>query len=121
MGVKVIGNENITPEEISISQWEAYELPQDIAAEEALNTLLVWMKKWNLEQLITKTKILIAPSYQLRIAKALITNFHQPQSTLLLLIAAIVGDDWKRIYNYALDNDFRFLSYGDGSLLWKQD
>jgi len=67
--------------------------------------------------LITKTQLLIAPNYQLRIAKALITNFHQPQSTLLLLVAAIIGDDWRRMYEYALDNDFRFLSYGDGCLL----
>ena len=121
MGVKVIGNEDISSEEISIVQWEAYELPQDIIAKDALNALLNWMKKWQLEKLMTKTKILIAPGYQLRVAKALITNFHQPQSTLLLLIAAIVGNDWKKIYEYALENDFRFLSYGDGSLLWKRE
>ncbi|TKK65251.1 S-adenosylmethionine:tRNA ribosyltransferase-isomerase [Ilyomonas limi] len=121
MGVKVIGNENILAENISVMQWEAYHLPQDITPADALQSLLNWMKKMQIEKLITKTKILIAPGYQLRIAKALITNFHQPQSTLLLLIAAIVGDDWKRIYAYALANDFRFLSYGDGSLLWKRE
>jgi S-adenosylmethionine:tRNA ribosyltransferase-isomerase len=119
MGVKVSRNENIAPEEISITQWEAYNLPQNITAEDALAALLTWIKKLQIDKLITKTKILIAPGYQLRIAKALITNFHQPQSTLLLLIAAIVGEDWKKIYEYALENDFRFLSYGDGSLLWR--
>lgn len=96
-------------------------MPQSIAPLEALQALLHWIDKWKIEKLVTKTQILIAPGYQLRVAKALITNFHQPQSTLLLLIAAIVGDDWKRIYQYALENDFRFLSYGDGSLLWKQE
>jgi S-adenosylmethionine:tRNA ribosyltransferase-isomerase len=121
MGVKAIGNENILPEDIGITQWEAYHLPKDVAPEDALQALLSWMQKMQIEKLITKTKILIAPGYQLRIAKALITNFHQPQSTLLLLIAAIVGDDWKRIYDYALAHDFRFLSYGDGSLLWKRE
>jgi S-adenosylmethionine:tRNA ribosyltransferase-isomerase len=121
MGVKVIDNKAVLPEDISITQWEAYHLPQDITPEDALKALLAWMQKMQIEKLITKTKILIAPGYQLRIAKALITNFHQPQSTLLLLIAAIVGDDWKRIYDYALAHDFRFLSYGDGSLLWKRE
>ena len=121
MGVKVTTNKNILPEEISISQWEAYQLSHDISPESALQALLSWMQKVHLDKLITKTQVLIAPGYQLRIAKALITNFHQPQSTLLLLIASIVGDDWKRIYDYALQHDFRFLSYGDGSLLWKRE
>jgi S-adenosylmethionine:tRNA ribosyltransferase-isomerase len=71
-----------------------------------------------MDSIAATTQILIAPGYKLRIAKGIITNFHQPQSTLLLLIAAIVGDDWRRIYDYALKNNFRFLSYGDGSLLW---
>jgi len=121
MGVKVIDNKDILPKSISLSQWEAYHLPQDIAANDALQALYFWMQEMNIEKLIAKTKILIAPGYRLRIAKALITNFHQPQSTLLLLIAAIVGDDWKKIYDYALEHDFRFLSYGDGSLLWNRE
>jgi S-adenosylmethionine:tRNA ribosyltransferase-isomerase len=78
------------------------------------------MENNNTEKIITKTHILIAPGYDLKIAKAIITNFHQPQSTLLLLIAAVVGNDWKKIYQYALDNEFRFLSYGDGCLLWNR-
>jgi len=68
--------------------------------------------------LITTTQILIGPPYKPRIAKGLITNFHQPQSTLLLLVAALINEDWKKVYDYALQHDFRFLSYGDGCLLW---
>jgi S-adenosylmethionine:tRNA ribosyltransferase-isomerase len=106
-------------EDIAIQQWDAYELPQDVDKQIALQALLNWMNANNLNRIICKTQIIIAPGYTLKIADGLITNFHQPQSTLLLLIAAIVGDKWKEIYNYALANDFRFLSYGDGSLLWK--
>ena len=78
------------------------------------------MEKNKAQRLVTRTQIIIAPGYQLRIAKALITNFHQPQSTLLLLIAALIGDDWRRVYDHALQNNFRFLSYGDGCLLYPQ-
>ena len=102
-----------------ITQWEVYDsLEQTMPAADALQTLLQWMKKNNTERLIAKTQIIIAPGYSFRIAKGLITNFHQPNSTLLLLVAALVGDDWKKVYDYALQNDFRFLSYGDGNLLW---
>jgi len=66
-----------------------------------------------------KTQIIIAPGYQFKIATGLITNFHQPQSTLLLLVAAFIGENWRKVYDHALENDFRFLSYGDGSLLWR--
>jgi S-adenosylmethionine:tRNA ribosyltransferase-isomerase len=71
----------------------------------------------NIQRLICRTRILIAPGYSARMVNGIITNFHQPQSTLLLLIAALVGDEWKRLYQYALDNDFRFLSYGDGMMI----
>lgn len=102
-----------------LSQWEAYELAEkNITTKKALQALLDWMDVNKLERLIAKTQILIAPGYTFRIIKGLITNFHQPQSTLLLLVAALVGEDWKKIYEYALQNEFRFLSYGDGSLLW---
>ena len=105
-----------------VSQWEAYELLEgNITATEALQSLVKWMDENKLERLVTKTQILIAPGYQFKIIKGLITNFHQPQSTLLLLVAALIGEDWKTIYNYALQNDFRFLSYGDGSLLWRNE
>lgn len=83
------------------------------------------MDENKLERLIAKTQILIAPGYEFKIIKGLVTNFHQPQSTLLLLVAALIGDDlptgqagWKKVYDYALQNNFRFLSYGDGCLLW---
>ena len=102
-------------------QWEAYELAEkNIAVKDALHVLLNWMNKNNMERFVTKTQILIAPGYEFKIVKGLITNFHQPQSTLLLLVAALIGDDWRKVYDYALQHDFRFLSYGDGSLLWSR-
>ncbi|MBO9658376.1 MAG: S-adenosylmethionine:tRNA ribosyltransferase-isomerase [Chitinophagaceae bacterium] len=114
LGVKVSMGEEIN----GLSQWEVYDLPvQDMPAAQALTHLITWMEKNKLQQLITKTQIIIAPGYTFRIAKGLITNFHQPQSTLLLLIAALIGPGWKDLYQYALEHDFRFLSYGDGCLL----
>jgi len=107
---------------LGLLQWEAYELmDKNITAKEALESLIQWMKENQLEQLLAKTQILIAPGYQFKIVNGLITNFHQPQSTLLLLVAALIGDDWKRVYDHAMNNNFRFLSYGDGSLLWKRE
>ncbi len=104
---------------LQLQQWEAYDIAeQNIPSAEALQSLLSWMEKNKTERLITKTRIIIAPGYKPRIAKALITNFHQPQSTLLLLVAALIGRDWRKVYDHALQNDFRFLSYGDGCLLW---
>lgn len=118
MGVKQL-NPGDQPS-IALSQWEAYELAKkNIPVRDALAALLHWMKEHKLERLVTKTQILIAPGYHFKIINGLITNFHQPQSTLLLLVAALVGEDWRKIYDYALQNDFRFLSYGDGSLLWR--
>lgn len=103
-----------------LEQWDAYELNEkNVSVKDAFNSLLNWMEKTNTIRLITKTRLLIAPGYEFKVIKALITNFHQPQSTLLLLVAALTGKDWRNIYNYALENNFRFLSYGDGSLLWK--
>jgi len=120
MGVKLITNpENNAIENIAVQQWDAYELPQNIATQEALNCLLQFMIANKLNRILTKTQIIIAPNYSLKVADALITNFHQPQSTLLLLVAAVAGNNWKKIYDYALENNFRFLSYGDGSLIWK--
>lgn len=119
MGVKAKQNPSISENELEIKQWEVYEsLPADIFPTEALEALLVWMKSKGIEQLVCKTQILIAPGYALKIASALITNFHQPSSTLLLLVAALTGKDWRKIYNYALAHDYRFLSYGDGSLIF---
>ncbi|WP_153797033.1 S-adenosylmethionine:tRNA ribosyltransferase-isomerase [Foetidibacter luteolus] len=120
MGVKIMGGEN--QNDITLTQWEAYELATaNISAKEALLALLSWMDERKLDRLITKTQIIIAPGYTFKIATGLVTNFHQPQSTLLLLVAALVGDDWKKIYEYALTHDFRFLSYGDGCLLWGKE
>ena len=125
MGIKagqqstVNGQQKRTIDDISIHQWDVYELNADnISVEESLNALLKWMKENHLTKLIAKTQILIAPPYQLKIANGLITNFHQPKSTLLLLVAAVIGDEWKKVYEYALQNNFRFLSYGDGCLLF---
>lgn len=118
LGKKLIKNNDPS---IDISQWEPYEENEKkISSREALNAILKWMGDNNTDHIISKTSIIIAPGYQLRIAKGLITNFHQPRSTLLLLVAAIIGDDWKMVYDFALKNDFRFLSYGDGSLLWSK-
>lgn len=118
MGVKAHQNMEVTIQDLEVKQWDAYELNQELSALDALNSLLVWLHKNNIEKIICKTQLLIVPIYKLRIIQALITNFHQPSSTLLLLVAAVVGDDWKTIYDYALAHDFRFLSYGDGSLLF---
>ena len=113
-------NPAIILSELVVNQWAPYEIDAtDISASTALNALIIWMQKNEIEILITKTQIIIAPGYEFKIANALITNFHQPQSTLLLLVSALIGDDWKKVYAYAIENDFRFLSYGDGCLLWK--
>lgn len=121
LGVKTIIDPDILLPELQVLQWDAYDLTsENTSTEQALQALLQWMNKHNCEVLITKTQIIIAPGYNLKVAHALITNFHQPQSTLLLLVAALVFDDWRKIYDYALANNFRFLSYGDGSLIWKR-
>lgn len=126
MGVKAALQPEIT--QLNIVQWEVYESPlvnNNISVKESLTALLSWMKANNRYRLFTRSQILIAPGYPFKIAKAIITNFHQPQSTLLLLVAAAIGDDlpneqagWKKIYTYAMKKNYRFLSYGDGSLLF---
>ncbi len=119
LGVKIKLYPAIKPSELYLTQWEAYEMQaSETNADEALRAVLNWLDKNQLDRLLTKTQIIIAPGYRFRIIQALVTNFHQPQSTLLLLVAAITGNDWKRIYTHALQHDFRFLSYGDGNLLW---
>jgi S-adenosylmethionine:tRNA ribosyltransferase-isomerase len=119
LGVKALTD--LAAQQLQITQWEVYEVlagKENITAKEALEALINWLQKNKLSKLFTQTQILIAPGYQFKIAKAIVTNFHQPQSTLLLLVAAAVGNDWKKIYAHALENQFRFLSYGDGSLLF---
>ncbi len=121
MGVKATLQPGISIGVLPIEQWDVYEQPlvtANFSVQESLTSLLEWMKRNELQRLFTYTQILIAPGYEYRVAKAIVTNFHQPQSTLLLLVAAAVGNKWKEIYDYALQNDFRFLSYGDGSILF---
>lgn len=120
LGLKVFYDPKIKPEDLELDQWFPYDCAHDqISNAESLNALLNWLTKNNLDRLTCKTSILIAPPYQLKLADGIITNFHQPQSTLLLLISCVVGNKWKDIYDYALNNNFRFLSYGDSSLLLK--
>jgi S-adenosylmethionine:tRNA ribosyltransferase-isomerase len=118
MGCKFSLNPQLTLDEAAIKQWDAYNSAFDtITCVVAFEALIDWLVSQNRERIVAKTQLLIAPPYRIRTVNALVTNFHQPQSTLLLLVAAFVGDDWQRIYDYALANDFRFLSYGDGCLL----
>ena len=118
-GVKVYHDKHL--QSLSLQQWEVYEEKYAVAsvsAHDALTALEIWMENNNLKNIFTQTQILIAPGYKFRIADMLITNFHQPKSTLLLLVAAAIGDDWKKMYEYALANNFRFLSYGDANLIF---
>ena len=103
-------------EDLTVQQWDAYEDDAGIPVEAALQALLDWMDKEGLARLRTNTQLLITPGYRWRLTSALITNFHQPESTLLLLVAALIGDDWRKVYDFALTRGYRFLSYGDGCL-----
>lgn len=121
LGLMVQQNPQLTPARLQLAQWTPYEMDaHNTSGIDALNALTAWMQQHGTDRLLVKTQIIIAPGYRLKIADALITNFHQPQSTLLLLVAALTGNNWRMIYDYALAHDFRFLSYGDGSLLWKE-
>ena len=118
IGAILAANPDATPEELVVKQWMPYEnkLPS-IPTKEALQNILKYLNKNNLDKLITSTQIMIAPGYEFNVVNSMITNFHQPKSTLLLLVSAFVKGDWKKIYDYALNHDFRFLSYGDSSLI----
>jgi S-adenosylmethionine:tRNA ribosyltransferase-isomerase len=117
MGLKVMRDPSLNEELLHIAQWEPYEQETGVGAKEALQALAAWMDARSLTVLHSSTQIIIAPGYDYHIVKMLVTNFHQPQSTLLLLVSAFVKGDWHQIYDYALSHDFRFLSYGDSSLL----
>lgn len=118
MGLKLHADPDLTEEQLHVGQWEPYEQEQmPIPPVDALKALLGFMQRRNLEVLHSSTQIIIAPGYDYKIVRMLVTNFHQPQSTLLLLVSAFVKGDWRKIYNYAMDHGFRFLSYGDSSLL----
>ena len=115
IGVKCI--ENGVPSDVD--QWDPYVRNYDYSLEDSLKALVEYLKVNSLKELQLGTRIIIVPSYMFKVVDVLVTNFHQPQSTLLLLISAFVKGDWKNIYDYALTNDFRFLSYGDSSILFR--
>ena len=121
MGLKVMQHPELSEDQLHVMQWEPYEIVNSekgiVNSVEALKALAAWMDAKGLEVLHSSTQIIIAPGYDYHIVKMLVTNFHQPQSTLLLLVSAFVKGDWRKIYDYALIHDFRFLSYGDSSLL----
>jgi S-adenosylmethionine:tRNA ribosyltransferase-isomerase len=122
LGVKIILDPEI--KDPGLKQWDVYESPlkdSNVKKDDALKALIAWMEKKQRDRIFTQTQLMITPGYTFKIVKALITNFHQPQSTLLLLVAAATKGKWKAIYDYALENDFRFLSYGDGNLLFIGD
>lgn len=118
LGVKLLSQ---TAEEsrFSLGQWEYAELPQNISLGESMGALLNWLNERGLNEINADTSILIAPGYQFRVVDGLVTNFHLPKSTLIALVAAFVGEPWRKIYDHALLNGYRFLSYGDSSLLFR--
>ena len=123
MGVHLLKHPEANEEDLHVKQWDPYELSEDgnlvdgITPMQAIQAIIDYLDRNGLEALHSSTQIIIAPGYQYKIVKMLVTNFHQPQSTLLLLVSAFLKGDWKKVYDYALSHDFRFLSYGDSSLL----
>ncbi len=117
IGCKLANNPEYSSELLHVDQWEPYDIHYQLSPIEALQQIMDYMERNHLNVLQADTQIIIAPGYDYKIVKMLITNFHQPQSTLLLLVSAFVNGDWRRIYDYALANEFRLLSYGDSSLL----
>lgn len=117
LGVKLKTNSSVLLEELSLKQWESYNFKKAISVQESLEILLNYLKESGQSVLKASTSIIIIPGYRFRMISGMITNFHQPRSTLLLLVSAWSGEKWKDIYKFALDNGFRFLSYGDCSLL----
>lgn len=117
LGELVAENPDIDCDSLHVGQWTPYNREHTLSAVEALQALVAWLERKGLDRLHSHTQIMIAPGYEYRIVKAIVTNFHQPKSTLLLLVSAFLKGDWRKIYDYALSHDFRFLSYGDSSLL----
>ena len=117
LGEKVSENPLIEESELCVGQWEPYNREHKLSTVEALTALLQWLDAKGLDRVHSHTRIMIAPGYTFRIVKAIVTNFHQPKSTLLLLVSAFIGGNWRKVYDFALGNGFRFLSYGDSSLL----
>jgi S-adenosylmethionine:tRNA ribosyltransferase-isomerase len=119
LAIKIKQYPEIDSNEISLLQWDAYTLEgKDTSINEAMQYLKEWMIQKKINTLFATTQLMVKPGYEFKICKGLITNFHQPKSTLLLIIAAIAGDQWKLVYQHALANQYRFLSYGDGCLFW---
>jgi S-adenosylmethionine:tRNA ribosyltransferase-isomerase len=116
--VKILKNGN-RYSEIDVKQWEPYQEECRISAKESLQAILDSMEKENKSILIGQTQLMIVPGYQYRIVDSMITNFHQPKSTLLLLVSAMIGQDWKKVYAFALENNYRFLSFGDACMFTK--
>ena len=120
IGVKILNTNPTVSDSLLVEQWEPYEESNNVfTPQESLKGILKYMDDNSLDILVAATRIIIAPGYEFKFADGLITNFHQPQSTLLLLVSAFVGNDWKKIYDYAMEHNFRFLSYGDSTLLWR--
>ena len=117
LGIKVGMQQGIKPDSLHLQQWENEQFPQDIPLQDSIDSLLEYCTLHELEHLHFSTQLMIVPGYRFRTIGGLITNFHMPGSTLLLLIAAWIGNDWRKVYEYALREDFRFLSYGDSCLL----
>ena len=118
VGLKLLKDKDLSEDELHVCQWEPYaDDVKQVSAVKAIEQIREYMEEKNVNSIHFSTQIIIVPGYDYKIVKMLVTNFHQPQSTLLLLIAAFIGEDWKRVYDYAMKNGFRFLSYGDSSLL----
>jgi S-adenosylmethionine:tRNA ribosyltransferase-isomerase len=108
-------NHNLS--ELHLKQWDAYELPQDITIQASFEAIIKWCEMTERKRVVGSTALLMAPGYKVRVTAGLVTNFHLPQSTLILLVAALIGDKWKEVYQRAVDEKFHFLSYGDSSIL----
>jgi S-adenosylmethionine:tRNA ribosyltransferase-isomerase len=117
-GIKLIQDGHQKPENLNLGQWEVYSLPKNYSMRQSFEAFGEWLDRQNIEEIMVPTRLIILPGYKFSVVDTLITNFHQPRSTLLLLIAAFIGDSWKETYQYALEHGFRFLSYGDSSLLF---
>ena len=126
IGYKLSQNPDAHAEELVVHQWEPYDISYSLSTIEALENIIAYLERTGEENLVTATQILIAPGFQFRLVKTIVTNFHMPQSTLLLLVSAFVdgdsleGPNWHNIYKYAMEHEFRFLSYGDSSILFKE-
>ena len=121
IGLTLSQHPDATAEELRVRQWQPYEEEARLSRSEAMQQIAAYLDRTGADRLVSATRIIIAPGYHFKVVDGIITNFHQPRSTLLLLVSAFVGGDWRAIYDYALAHDYRFLSYGDSSLLWRRE